>query len=105
MRGLEKGVFAAFDYSLLKALGGSAAQGALFLWPVAGLCLGGWTAMLCGGTCLLVGALYLDQARQLRTPAWTVVLFPVCCAIFQWILWRSVMRTLVRGGTGASSCE
>ena len=98
VRGLEKGVFAAFDYSLLKALGGSAALGALFLWPVAGLCLGGWTAMLCGGTCMVVGALYRDQARQLRTPAWTVVLFPVCCAIFQWILWRSVVRTLVRGG-------
>jgi len=98
VRGLEKGVFAGLDYSLTKAVAGSVGQVALFLWPLAGLLAGGWTAALCAGTCAVIGALYIDQARAHALPAWTVVLFPVCCLIFLWIQWRSVVRTLVRGG-------
>ena len=98
VRGLEKGAFAGLDYSVSKAASGSLGLMLLFLWPPAGLFLGGWTALLCLGACVLVGALYLDQALHLEIPAWTLVLFPFCCVIFQWILWRSVVRTLVRGG-------
>ena len=98
VRGLEKGVFAGLDYSLLKAAAGSVGQVALFLWPLAGLLAGGWTTAVCAATCLVIGALYVGQARAHGLPAWTVALFPVCCLLFLWIQWRSVVRTLVRGG-------
>jgi GT2 family glycosyltransferase len=98
VRGLEKGVFAGLDYSVVKAVGGTLGQVFLFLWPVAGLAFGGWTAALCGVACVAVAVLYLDQAYFHGTPLWTVALFPVCGVIFLWILWRSVTRTLACGG-------
>jgi hypothetical protein len=98
VRGLEKGVFAGLDYSVVKAIGGTLGQVFLFLWPIAGVAFGGWTAALCGVACLVVAALYLAQARFQDVPAGSVVLFPVCCTSFLGFLWRSVVRTLVRGG-------
>lgn len=98
VRGLDKAVFAGLDYSLVKTALGTLAQVMLFLWPVAGLLLGGWPALFSAGTCLLFTALYLDQARLHGLPPWTAALFPVCATIFLWIMWSSAFKTLARGG-------
>ncbi len=98
VRGLEKGVFAGLDYSLVKAASVTLGQVVLFLWPLAGLLAGSWATALCAVALFVIGVLYVDQARVHDLPVWTVVLFPVCCVIFLWILWRSIVRTLARGG-------
>lgn len=98
VHGLDKAAFAGLDYSVIKTGLATLAQILLFVWPLAGLFLGGWTALFCAGSCLCFTTLYLDQAGLHRLPAWTVALFPVCCAIFLWILWSSAFTTLARGG-------
>jgi hypothetical protein len=98
VRGLGKAAFAGLDYSVIKTGLATLAQGLLFVWPLVGLFLGGWTVVLCAGSCVLFATLYLDQARLHRLPKWTAALFPICCAIFLWIIWRSAFMTVSRGG-------
>jgi hypothetical protein len=98
VRGLDKASFAGLDYSLVKTTLGSLGQFLLFLWPVIGLLLGGWTAIICAGTCLLFTILYLDQARLHKISVLTAGLFPACCVIFLWIMWSSALKCLMRGG-------
>jgi hypothetical protein len=98
VRGLDKATFAGLDYSLGKTVLGTLMLLVLFLWPVVGLLCGGWTAILCGGACIVFTLLYLDQARLHNISGWTGGLFPVCCLIFVWILWSSAIKALVRGG-------
>jgi glycosyltransferase involved in cell wall biosynthesis len=98
VRGLSKAAFAGLDYSLIKTVMATLVQVLLFLWPLAGLLWGGWTALFCVGSCLLFTTLYLDQARLHNVPVWTAILFPVCCALFLWIVWSSALKTLSRGG-------
>ena len=98
VRGLDKGVFAGLDYSVVKTGGATVVPVVCFLWPLVGLAWGGWTALLCAGTCLLFAVLYRDQAALHALPTWTVVFLPLCGALFVWILWHAAYTTLRRGG-------
>ena len=98
VRGLDKGVFAGLDYSVIKTGYATVVPVFCFLWPIVGLCWGGWTAWICTGICLLFAVLYRDQVALHALPTWTVVCFPVCGALFLWILWHSAYTTLRRGG-------
>jgi hypothetical protein len=98
VRGLDKGVFAGLNYSVIKTAYATVVPVLCFLWPFVGLCWGGWTARVCAGICLLFAVLYRDQVALHALPTWTVVFFPVCSALCLWILWHSAYTTLRRGG-------
>ena len=67
--------------------------------PVAagGPLVGGLEAWVCAAPWLLWTILYRDQALLHRLPTGTVVLLPICYALFVWIVWHSAWTTLRRG--------
>jgi glycosyltransferase involved in cell wall biosynthesis len=99
IHGLEKNAFSGTDYRV-----GYALWGALFyllcgVWPwLALLATTGATRMLNGAVVLLVTLIFADTARFHGARPWHGVGFPLCAGLFSWIIVRTLVLNLVRGG-------
>jgi glycosyltransferase involved in cell wall biosynthesis len=100
IQGLEKNSFAAVNYRLSSVALLTLAILALSVGPVAlAFFTRGWPGWaLNGASEILLLAMYCDQAKLQKIPAWTLVLFPLSLGIMLWILWRAALKTLFRGG-------
>ncbi len=98
VRGLTRGIFPGYGYSLRAAFAGTVATIAFFVWPVVGAWLGGWTAAFASVTGLVAASLYVVGAVDQRTPLWTVILLPAFGTLVTVLIWKSAVRTLSRGG-------
>jgi hypothetical protein len=99
--GLMKNLFAGVDYRVLPTVAGSIAQLALLAGPPVGLLAGagGTPAMLVNalscGLLLLIGA---RCAPHFGTRRWGGLLLPAFAAFGAWLMWRAMLRALLRGG-------
>jgi glycosyltransferase involved in cell wall biosynthesis len=97
--GLMKNAFAGVEYSASAIIGASAAQIALNVWPILALVLTqGETRALNAAAMLVMLALCGDAARFLGTPRWYAIGFPIATLLFIYIMWRSMLTALLRGG-------
>jgi glycosyltransferase involved in cell wall biosynthesis len=99
VRGLDKNTFAGVDYNLAVVIAASIGQWAVFVWPVAALFLtSGPTWWLNAAIAAVIGLLYADNAgfHGMKRRHW--IGFPVATALFQYTIWRAVLKTLLNGG-------
>jgi cellulose synthase/poly-beta-1,6-N-acetylglucosamine synthase-like glycosyltransferase len=99
IRGLEKNTFAGVEYSLAAVVAFSIAQLAVFIWPLVALILthgAAWWLNLAIVSSLAM--LYIDNAYCYRAKRWHCVGFPVTALLFQYIIWRATLKTLVNDG-------
>lgn len=98
-RGLRKNAFAGLDYQLSAVVGATLALLLLFVWPfVAVIATDGWAQLLNGAAVLLLLSLYAGAAHRNRAAAWHALVFPLGVLFFLFVLWRSTVYTLRRGG-------
>lgn len=99
IRGLEKNIFAGFDYRLPAALGG-----AFFLlmagpWPYLALLISrGPTLALYAGIVLVISLLMADAARLHGFNPWYALGYPVTTALLAYIVLRALVCNLRKGG-------
>jgi cellulose synthase/poly-beta-1,6-N-acetylglucosamine synthase-like glycosyltransferase len=99
VRGLEKNAFAAVDYRLTLVAGATAAQLLLFVWPFAGLFVNRGPALVSSAiTVAILCGLHAGAARRQGVTPTVGLLFPAYVLLFLFVLWRSALLTLWRGG-------
>jgi len=99
VRGLSKNSFAALEYSVARVLGGTAAQIATILWPVAALFVTtGATRLLNAANLIVWLLLHVPALRLQRARFGHALLYPLVAAALLYALWRSMVLTLARGG-------
>ncbi|MXW65239.1 MAG: glycosyltransferase [Bacteroidetes bacterium SB0662_bin_6] len=102
VRGLEKNLFAALDYSLFLATGATAtliwlAAAPLVLAPLL-LANGQPLAGLLFAACpLIYWVVATTASRDDSYPWWSALPFPLAVLIFVYVLWRSTFLTIFRG--------
>ncbi len=103
--GLEKNAFAGLEYSVLRVLAVTALLLTLFVVPFAALGFGlasttpfAWANLLWAGSCaaVILGQAY--AARDSRIMMWPSLLAPVGVLMILFVIWRSMVVTLKRGG-------
>jgi glycosyltransferase involved in cell wall biosynthesis len=99
VRGLEKNVFAGVEYSLTAVVASSIAQLVVFVWPLVALAFTDgvtwWLNLAIVGS---LAMLYMDNAHCHGAKRWHCVGFPVTAILFQYIIWRATLKTLVNNG-------
>ena len=100
IRGVEKNVFPALDYSLPKVAGNFIGLLSVTVWPFAGMLLTeGPARLLCLGA---VAAQLVTYAIVNRFLGWRVfplaLGYPVCALLFAGVILRSTALALLRGG-------
>jgi cellulose synthase/poly-beta-1,6-N-acetylglucosamine synthase-like glycosyltransferase len=99
VRGLEKNSYAAFDYSLGRALGGIIFQFLIYIWPVLAIIFTeGVTRILNVGILLLLAGLYMDSVHTHNFPRWHAVGLPAMAGLFLYILGRAILKTIRNDG-------
>jgi glycosyltransferase involved in cell wall biosynthesis len=99
VRGLEKNAFAGVEYSLAVVVASSIAQLVVFVWPLVALILThGATWWLNVAIVSSLAVLYMDNAHCHGAKRWHCVGFPVTAILFQYIIWRATLKTLVNNG-------
>jgi glycosyltransferase involved in cell wall biosynthesis len=99
IHGLEKNAFAGLDYNPLVVLAGTFMQLLVQFWPfVAVFVTSGAVQIINALSVLLILTLCWDNARAYGSQYWYGIGFPVCTLFFLFILWRSMLVVLVRGG-------
>ncbi|MBI2512243.1 MAG: glycosyltransferase [Opitutae bacterium] len=99
VRGLTKNAFAGVDYRAWMILGGVAAHGLFFLWPVAALAwTSGTTWMVYAAAVALMLLVAVDNQRFGSGRRWHGLLFPLGLVVFDYILLRSMVVTLWQRG-------
>jgi glycosyltransferase involved in cell wall biosynthesis len=99
LRGLEKNAFAGVDYSVPRVLGATIGLLLLHVWPLPALLLtSGVTRLLNLAILLLFAALYAHGARYSAVRPGLGIAFPLGSLAFLYMVWRSMLTTLVRGG-------
>ena len=99
IRGLEKNTFAGVEYSLAVVVASSIAQLVVFVWPLVALVLThGATWWLNVAVVSSFTVLYIDNAHCHGAKRWHCVGFPVTAILFQYIIWRATLKTLVNNG-------
>ena len=99
IHGLEKNAFAGLDYNPLAVLGGTLMQLLVQVWPFAALlATSGAAQMINLLIVLLILTLCWDNARAYGSKYWYGIGFPVCTLFFLYILWRTMLVVLGRGG-------
>jgi len=99
IHGLEKNTFAGVEYSLAIVVASSIAQFAVFIWPLLALAFTHgaiWWLNLAIVASLVI--LYMDNAYCHGAKRWHCVGFPVTALLFQYIIWRATLLTLVNNG-------
>jgi hypothetical protein len=97
--GLMKNLFAGSGYSVAATISGSLAQLALLAGPVLTLPFGGTMARALNlGSCALLLALGALCAPQFGTRRWGGALLPAFALFGTWLMWRSMLLALLRGG-------
>jgi glycosyltransferase involved in cell wall biosynthesis len=99
IRGLEKNTFAGVEYNLAVVVASSIAQFAVFIWPLLALAFTHgaiwWLNLAVVGSLVI---LYMDNAYCHGAKRWHCVGFPVTALLFQYIIWRATLLTLVNDG-------
>ena len=99
VRGLEKNTFAGMEYNLPMVALACAAQLAMFFWPFLALVVTRgatfWINIAIVGLLLL---LYVDNAHFHRLKRWHCIGLPATALLFQYIIWRATLKTLVDDG-------
>ena len=99
IRGLEKNTFAGVEYSLAVVVASSIAQLVVFVWPLVALVLThGATWWLNVAVVSSFTVLYIDNAHCHGAKRWHCVGFPVTAVLFQYIIWRATLMTLMNNG-------
>ena len=99
VRGLEKNSYAGLEYNFALLVGATLAQWAFFLWPYGALFVtGGATWWLNLASVATLSALYVDNTRHHRQTWWHFVGFPVTVVLFEYILWRAVLKAIRNDG-------
>ncbi|MDQ3555714.1 MAG: glycosyltransferase [Gemmatimonadota bacterium] len=99
VRGLTKNAFAAVDFRVSVVVVATVGQIACFLWPfLAVWILDGPARWLNAAAVVFLLALYAGTARLQGGRPVLAVTFPVAVLLFLFILWRSTLLTLLRGG-------
>ena len=97
--GLEKNVFAGTDYRLWLAISGVVFNIVTILWPfLAIFSTSGSTLLLYVIIVLTISAIAADGARFHGSPPWFALGFPLTAGLFTFIVMRSVICNLVKGG-------
>lgn len=99
VRGLSRSAWAGLDYSLPGVAGAAAVTVAVDAWPWLGwLLTGGPARWLNLVAVLLCAFLFVGATRYSSVRPWLAVLWPVTAVLFAWILLRSAVFALLRGG-------
>jgi cellulose synthase/poly-beta-1,6-N-acetylglucosamine synthase-like glycosyltransferase len=99
VRGLEKNTYAGVDYNLLVIIFSSVALALVFFWPlVALLVTHGAIWWLNLAIVVLIAVLYIDTAQTHGAKRWHCVGTPVTALLFQYIIWRATLKTLLNNG-------
>ena len=99
VRGLEKNAFAGCDYRITRALSGATFHLVAVVWPyLALLVTHGTVRLIYAGVVLVLTLLFADSASFHRARRWYAVGFPLCTLLFVWILLRTMVLNLARGG-------
>jgi Glycosyl transferase family 2 len=99
IRGTEKNFFSGIEYSILAIIGASVVQVLFFVWPFAAIFLtGGATRILNLAAVLLVVVFYAMNAPAVGGRREHGLLFPVAVLMFVFLMWNSMLRTLLNGG-------
>lgn len=99
VRGMEKNIFAAFDYRVSQLLLVTFLMLATRVWPWVGLCVTqGPIRWLCAATAGAGLALSVDLLVARKWSLWCLVLAPAVPLLELMIWWRGCLLTLWRGG-------
>ncbi|MCU0758691.1 MAG: glycosyltransferase family 2 protein [Steroidobacteraceae bacterium] len=99
--GLMKNLFAGVEYRVTTTVAGSLAQLAVFAGPPLALLAGSggpYAALLNALSCTLLLALGACCAPRFGTRPWGGLLLPMFAAFGAWLMWRSMLLALLRGG-------
>jgi len=97
--GLMKNLFAGAGYSVVGTIAGSAAQLAVLAGPLLALPFGDTLARsINAASCAVLLAIGAICAPQLGTRRWAGALLPAFALFGAWLMWRSMVLALVRGG-------
>jgi glycosyltransferase involved in cell wall biosynthesis len=97
--GLMKNVFAGMNYSVLAIVASSMTQFLLNVWPFLGLFLThGITRVLNAVIVLLILFICWDSAYFHNSRRWYGIGFPISTLLSVYILWRSMLLTLMNNG-------
>ena len=97
--GLMKNAYAGVEYRASVIIGASAAQLVLNVWPILALLLTqGETRALNAAAVLVMLAICGDAARFLGPSRWYAIGFPIATLLFIYIMWRSMLTALLKGG-------
>jgi uncharacterized membrane protein YqaE (UPF0057 family) len=97
--GLEKNTFAVVEYRIWAALGATLAILAFNVFPfVAVFLTDGPTRWIYVATCLTLWLLAFGSAHAANVRLSTALAFPLVCAMFVYIQWRSMFLTLMNNG-------
>ena len=99
IHGLEKNSYAGLEYNLAAVVGASIAQLTAFIWPLLALVFThGATWWLNAAVIVSLLVLYVDNAHCHKAKRWHCAGFPVTVLLFQYIVWRATLMTLVNRG-------
>ncbi len=99
INGLMKNAFAGVNYSILAIVASSIAQFLLNVWPFLGLILThGIVRILNAVVVLLIILICWDNARFHNSRRWYGIGFPISTLLFIYIMWRSMLMTLMNNG-------
>jgi len=99
VRGLTKNMFAALNFSVPLALFHLAQMFVACIVPFIGLAFGsGWVRVLAGIAVVVMLAFHAGACRRAKVPMWYAFTDPLGTAILSWIVVRSAIVTLGRGG-------
>ncbi len=99
INGLMKNAFAGVNYSILAIVASSITQFLLNVWPFLGLFLThGITRILNAAIVLIILFICWDNARFHNSRRWYGIGFPISTLLFIYIMWRSMLITLINNG-------
>ncbi len=97
--GMMKNAFAGVDYRVSAIVVASIAQFLLNVWPFLGIFLTHGPARIINAVVVLgILAICSDTARFISVCPWHGIGFPIATLLFIYIMWRSMLTTLLRGG-------
>ncbi len=99
VNGLAKNAFAGVEYSVPAVVAATVAILAFNVWPFIALFLTrGLTQALNGLSVLVILILFWDNARFHGIKPWYGVAFPISSLVFLYILWSSMVTTIINRG-------